>query len=112
MKMTPEGAIVKQILDFLEAKRVLAFRINTGAMKSEHKGKMRFMRFGSVGMADILAFTFDRNEPSRPSRALWIECKTGKGRQSEAQKSFQSKVEHDGHRYVTARSMDDVADLL
>jgi len=43
---------------------------------------------------------------------LWIECKAAKGKQSELQKSFQEQVEREGHRYIVARSIEDVEQAL
>lgn len=102
---TPEGALQKAILQYLQAKGILAFRMQVGAMAGEYNGKRRFMRFGTVGMADILAFPY-------AARPLWIEVKTATGKQSEFQKSFQAQVEAQGHRYVVARSVEDVMGIL
>jgi hypothetical protein len=100
-----EKDIQKAILDYLQARGVLAFRINTGAMQSEYNGRKRFMRFGTPGMADVLAFSIF-------GETFWIECKSPTGKQSELQKSFQHQVEDYGHKYVLARSVDDVIGAL
>jgi len=94
--VTPEGAILRLIQDWLTAKSILHFRMQTGALPV---GK-RFVRFGTPGCADLLAFPV--------GQVTWIECKTPTGRQSELQKSFQVLVERHGHRYLLARSLDDV----
>lgn len=116
---TPEGAILKQILDYLAARHILAFRQNTGAVASEHKGKKRFMRFGVPGMADILAFVpvqcIDHPDGTSSIRlpcVIWLEVKTATGKQSELQRSFQQQAERHGHRYAVVRSVDDVEALL
>lgn len=44
-------------------------------------------------------------------RCVWIECKSAKGKQSEAQATFQAAVEANGGRYILARSEVDVAIL-
>jgi hypothetical protein len=111
-----ESEIQRAILDYLAARHILAFRMNTGAVASEYKGKKRFMRFGTPGMADILAFQ-TRGIDSKGnwcefSQAIWIECKAAKGKQSELQRSFQAQVEEHGHRYVIARSVEDVEAVL
>ena len=115
-KQTPEGAVLKIILDWLAAKHILGFRQNTGAGSAEHNGKKRFMRFGTPGMADILAFPVRRSERGKIiagySAPLWIEVKAAKGKQSDLQKSFQAQVEAEGHLYVLARSLDDVLAAL
>jgi|SRR6185437_13599688 len=119
-KSTPEGAIVKAILDYLAARRVLAFRMNTGAMKAEYNGKQRFLRFGVPGMADIVAFPLGTlfhaslglvGLPAVPS-VLWIEVKAPTGKQSDLQKSFQKQVQAEGHKYIVARSIADVEAVL
>ena len=88
--------------------------MNTGAVASEYKGKKRFMRFGTPGCADILAFRqcgyhrgYDISQ-----WVYWIEVKTAKGKQSELQKSFQQKVESEGHLYIIARGIEDVERYL
>ena len=116
-KALSEGAIQRAILDYLTARGIRAYRMQVGAFSSEYQGKSRFMRFGTPGMADILAF------PHRGARdrygnwfdcivPTWLEVKSATGKQSELQKSFQAQVEDDGHRYAIVRSVDDVEALL
>ena len=94
-------------------KGILAFRMNTGAVHSEYKGKSRFMRFGVPGMADILAFIPTYLDGTLVGETpIWIEVKAPKGVQSELQKSFQKQVEDHGHRYAICRSVEDVEELL
>ena len=123
-----EAEIQKVILDYLAAHRVLAFRMNTGAMKGEHKGKQWFVRYGVPGMADILAFPDEmpisgivsefNKDPRiethlvRGTHVVWIEVKAPKGVQSELQKSFQKQVEEHGHKYILARCVEDVSGVL
>lgn len=109
----------KAILDYLAAKRILAFRMNTGAMKAEYKGKMRFMRFGVPGTADVLAFPKAAWNPETRATLdywntlpVWIEVKDLKGKQTEVQKSFEALVVMHGHRYILARSLEDVKEVI
>lgn len=108
-----ESQIQRSILEYLAAKGILAFRMNTGATSAEHNGKTRFMRFGVAGMADILSFT---EKPGWMGTSeitpLWIEVKTATGKQSELQKSFQKQVQWHGHKYVVARSIEDIQACL
>lgn len=110
--MAAEAQLQKLIMDWLAAKHVLAFRMNTGAVKTED----RFFRFGVRGMADILAFKSSAY-PSHGSGFIslilpvWIEVKAAT-RQSERQKSFQRQVEEAGHRYILAKSLADVEAVL
>lgn len=111
MSKTPEGQILASIMEYLAVRKVLAFRMNTGAVKTEN----RFFRFGTPGMADILAFPHlpdhDLTPPYVVIKPTWLECKTAKGKQSEAQKSFQALVESHGHTYAVVRSIEDVERL-
>lgn len=108
-----ENDIQRAILDYLAAEHVLAFRMQVGAFSSEYKGKTRFMRVGTPGMADILAFPLHPDDWSvMQPHPLWIEVKIEKGKQSDLQKSFQEQVEREGHRYIIARSIEDVKEAL
>jgi len=107
-----ESQIQRAILDYLAARHVLAFRMNTGTMTSEYKGKKRLMRFGVPGMADILAFPPHQVASDRFCAVMWIEVKSEIGRQSETQQSFQEQVEREGHKYIVARSVEDVIEAL
>lgn len=115
-----ERDVQKLILGWLQAKRIFAIRMNVGAVRAEYQGTKRFVRFGVAGQADILAFPWishlQGNGPhlinAREIWPVWIEVKGEKGRQSELQKSFQAQVEAEGHRYVLARSLDDVIAVL
>ena len=91
----PEAGVQRAILDLLAAEHVLAFRMNSGVLKTER----RFVRFGVPGMADVLAF---------PGPVLWIECKSDRGRQTAEQASFQRMVESHGHAYLLARAPEDL----
>jgi hypothetical protein len=113
-RIKPEAAVQKCVTDYLTAKRVLWFRMNSGAMKGEHKGKAWFVRFGTPGMADLLAFPLRWNDPSTwgSPGVVWLEVKAAKGAQSEAQKSFQELVESHGHRYLLVRDLNDLEGIL
>jgi hypothetical protein len=105
VKKTPESQVLRSILDYLAARHILAFRMNTGAIKLEK----RFVRFGAPGMADILAFPVWHDcGKARMGSVLWIEVKAEKGTQSAFQLSFQTQVEAAGHVYILARSIEDV----
>lgn len=103
-----ESEVLRQITDYLTAKRVLWFRMNSGAMFGSHKEKKWAVRFGMPGMADILSFVSTRNGFQMP---VWIEVKNDKGKMSQYQIFFKELVESRGHFYVLARSVDDVMAL-
>lgn len=106
--MTPEGAVLDAVLGYLQAERVPAWRLNTGAVKLDK----RFVRFGVPGFADILALPtvsgLFKGFRCKWTTALFIEVKAPKGKQSAEQKSFQRQVEDAGAEYLLARSVDDV----
>jgi hypothetical protein len=107
-----ESEIQKAILDYLAARHILAFRMQTGASVSEYKGKTRMVRYGTPGMADILAFPMRITWENEGVIPLWLEVKADNGKQSEMQKSFQAQVEDEGHVYAIVRSIEDVERIL
>ena len=114
--MKPEAQVQSAILEYLAVRKIWGRRMNTGAIKVDK----RFIRFGSVGMADILAIlpsTYvsqraDGRYTTRLHRVCWIECKAPKGKQSKAQAMFQQEVQAEGHMYCLCRSIEDVAAIL
>lgn len=110
--MTPEGAVLDSIMDYLQAEGVLAFRMNVAAVKLDD----RFVRFGVVGMADILAIP-TVSGLYRGYRCCWTvplfaEVKSATGRQTAEQKSFERQVTDAGAEYAIWRSVEDCADWL
>lgn len=76
------------------------FRMNTGAVK--HKN--RYVAFGIPGQPDIFLFA--------NKLFAGIEVKTATGIQSVKQKNYQRMLEKYGHKYILARSVQDVRDAL
>jgi hypothetical protein len=114
--MTPEACVLRSVLDLLAAKRILAFRNNVGVMRGAHKGKNYFVKFGTVGMADVIAYP--KMNPQNISGCqicdyfpgiLWIEAKAVGRKQTPEQKSFQHIVEANGHSYLV---VDDISKLI
>ena len=111
-----EAEILRSILDYLAARLIFAVRMNSGTQIGSHKGKKWAIHMNAAGTADILALprracAFNPQVCNRLA-ALWIEVKTATGKQSELQKSFQAQVEAEGHRYILARSIEDVEAAL
>lgn len=107
-----EAQVLRQIQDYLRARDVLFFRMNTGAVKTEG----RFFKFGQVGMADLVAFQSFHVEHAglkiEKMVVYWIEAKTHKGVQSLFQKAFEKLVTERGHIYILARDVETVAEVL
>lgn len=108
-KQTPEGALQRLVLDYLAAKHIFALRMNSGVLEG---ASGRPVTFGVPGMADILAFPrpliWDGEKTEGNLKAVWIELKAPKGKQSELQKSFQTKVESEGHSYLLIRDLSEL----
>lgn len=96
-----ETVILKDILVALP-RDGLWYRRNTGAARDARTG--RLVRFGLPGMADIGGIY--------RGRAVEIEVKTEKGKQSQPQRNWQAAVERAGGIYILARSVNDVMDVL
>ena len=109
MRKPREQDTVAAILQLLHAHRIPAWRINTGATKIGG----RFIRFGAVGMSDIIGirWTTDGVHQYGPmiGQFLAIEVKSAKGIVTPAQQGFLAQVAAAGGKAFVARSVDDVA---
>jgi hypothetical protein len=118
-----EREVMRQVADYLLARRILFFRMQTGAHLAGGVGRQRLIRYGVTGMADLQAYprvplgfgkflfpTADngKQELITGPLPLWIECKSSSGKQRPEQISFQKIVEDNGHGYILARSYEDV----
>lgn len=93
-----ETDIVKEILASLCKKYIgigLFYRRNTGAVEAAE----RFIKFGLPGMADISGII--------NGRAIEIEVKSTKGRQTQFQKNWQKAVERVGGIYILTHTVED-----
>jgi hypothetical protein len=94
-----EAAVLRSCLEYLRLRGVVCWRQNSGALTTPSGG---FMRAADInGVADIIGLL-----PS--GRFLAVECKSLRGRQSEAQRAFQAMVEGSGGLYIIARGIEDL----
>ena len=117
MRKPREQETVRAILQLLHAHRIPAWRVTTGATKIGE----RFIRFGVVGMADIIGIQpwpqviTDCGHPLASSfaptigRFLAIEVKSAKGTVTLAQQAFLAQVNAAGGKAFVARTVNDVA---
>lgn len=70
-------------------------------------GKRTF-RYGLTGCADIIGYS----GPPLIQRFIGIEAKVGDDRQRDSQSAFQRTLEHFGHVYVIAYSVEEAEELL
>ena len=104
-RQTPEGAVVRAILDWLAWHGIPAHRLNSGAFVLETPGSRRFFQASWVGAPDIVALLDD-------GRTLYIECKSATGQLSPPQVAFRDVCRRRGVPWVLAWSVDDVARYL
>ena len=102
MRKPKEGDTVRAILDFLALHGIPAGRMNTGAMKIGS----RFIRFGWVGMSDIIGII-----PST-GQFLAIEVKSPTGKPTLAQLDFLGTINESQGIGFVARSVADVIEVL
>jgi hypothetical protein len=96
-----EREIQLQILQYLQARGILAWRANSGAMQGEHKGKKRFVRFNSMqGVSDIIGCF--------KGLLLCIEVKRPGEKPTPAQRAFLELVRLAGGISFVATSVEDV----
>lgn len=96
-----EHEIQTAIIQYLTAKKIFMWRNNTGMIQTQDN---RFMRFGQVGSADIIAI--------HGGICYGIEVKSSTGKLSEAQEAWGNRLAQAGGVYVIARSVDDVMALF
>ena len=97
-----EKHIQKAILDYLAYKKILHYRQNSGAFKTESGG---YMRTASVsGLPDIVAI--------KDGLYIGLEVKTATGKQSKEQKAIQDRITVAGGLYFIVRSVDDVKKIF
>jgi hypothetical protein len=96
-----ESDLVKATLVYLTLTypRGVWYRTNTGAFAGEYKGRKRFVRFGIPGLADISGVL--------DGRAIFIEAKIGKRKQSANQWAFEQAVVEAGAFYHITRELGD-----
>lgn len=92
-----ETVIMRDILVAVSAlPQTLVWRNNTGVGVAPGK---RVVRFGLLGSSDIIGV--------HRGRAVAIEAKAPRGRQSDEQRRFQAAWERAGGIYILARSADE-----
>ena len=98
--MNPHTALVNSLLLALGSRPDLGkfWKQNTGAFRTEQGA---YIRYGLVGAADISGVLVGGTRCE-------IECKTGTGKQSEAQKNFQAMIQEYNGVYIVARDIQNV----
>lgn len=107
MKRTPlrrkeplEKEIQASICSYLDLRKHFWWRNNSGALKTERGG---FIRFGTPGSPDIIVV--------HAGRRFFLEVKGLGNYQSAEQRQFQQRAEAAGPCYAVVRSIDEVVCL-
>jgi hypothetical protein len=93
----PESAVVNAAIQYLWARGCYVWRNNSGAYKPE--GSRRYIRFGTPGSADILGV-------APGGHILAVECKTDRGKVSDAQQRFLDAITAHGGIALVVRTSD------
>lgn len=95
-----EKDIQRTILDYLAIRKYFFWRNNSGALKTEKGG---FIRFGALGSPDICLV--------KDGFFIGLEVKQKGTKQSPAQKDWEKKCKEAGGEYWVVRSLEDVREL-
>ena len=93
--------LVRACEQYLTMKNIFHYRQNTGAVKTERGG---FIRFGAVGSPDLVAII--------KGKYIGIECKMGSGKQSPGQKEFEKRLLNAGGEYWLIRDVKNLVSKL
>lgn len=105
--MIKEIDIQNAILAYLNMRGIYCWRNNTVGIFDSKKGVYRkpMGKYQINGISDILGILKD-------GRMLCVECKSEKGKLTEAQKDFLENINSNGGVAFVARSIDDVKNKL
>lgn len=94
-----EDNLQRTIIRYLRLKRILVFAVPNGGSRNVREAHNLKLSGVLAGVSDLIILM--------QKRAVFVELKTDKGRQSEYQKKFQQDVEGLGFEYLIWRSLDD-----
>ena len=97
--MTEEGAVLKACKEYLLLRGHFCARVNSGGFETKLGGWFRAVDI--KGFPDIVGITVN-------GKALAVECKSDKGKLSEAQKTFRDEWVSRGGIHVVARKIEDL----
>jgi hypothetical protein len=98
-----ESDVQKAIMDYLDSRGILNWRVNLGGVPHTVGGKIIYRKNPMKGFPDISALYC--------GLFVGIEVKA-KTKQSQEQLDWQNKFESNGAIYIVAKSVDDVIDCL
>lgn len=96
-----ESVVVKQCLEYLDNKGIVAWRNNSGLLFIQG----RRVQLGATGSPDIIGLTEN-------GLFLGIECKSAIGVQSDNQKAFETKIKASKGIYLLVHSKEELEQLI
>lgn len=111
-KQRSEASVKKAVADWLRAFGYRFFRMQSGQILGQHKGRPWMMRLCPPGTPDFIVL----ERIPFATRVTWLEVKrplgpkggTGGSEQSEDQIAFQAEAGRHGERYAVVRGVDDL----
>lgn len=101
-----EQVLVRQCLDYLKLRGIVAWRQNSGGVKIPYGDREQFVRFASInGISDIIGVL-------RDGRFLAIECKVAGKKPSPDQVTFLEAIRKSGGVAVVAYELEDVIAVI
>ena len=94
-----EDNLQRTIIRYLRLKGIMVFAVPNGGSRNVREAHNLKLSGVLAGVSDLIILM--------QKRAVFVELKTDKGRQSEYQKKFQQDVESLGFEYLIWRSLDD-----
>ena len=114
-----EGQIKNAIQDYLETLqnmgKLIYLRLNSGTFIMGEGKTKRVIRGTKAGTSDFLVLQrwYPQGAPNKvETYAIFLEVKTAKSKQNQAQIEFQKLVESQGHLYKIVRSFEEVQDIF
>ena len=106
MGRNDEALIQVKIVKYLQSRGIYFFSVPNEAAAENKIRQMQLVSMGlRSGVSDLIMLY--------PKRSLtFLEVKTQKGKQSDKQKKFESRVCEHGFKYYVVRSVEDVAEIL
>lgn len=111
-RVSPEGALVKAVIQYVNARGGYAWRNQSGMLRGEHKGKTWVVHMGRVGLPDVMAVWPVRHGGALCGRLLAIECKRDGHKPTDAQRAAMDMLRARGALVVLAYSVEDVQRAL
>lgn len=118
--MKREKDLLRLVTDYLAAKKIEFYRMQSGKILGSHKGRSWAVKLCPPGTPDIqilqpaaIRYTDILPGPIESFyRIIWLECKSDRGRPSAEQVLFGSRAIAKGQTYLVVRTLEDVQKVI